>query len=86
MGTGDILPRMRGWGGGALRWSSRAPAVQERVAKLKGMLHATETWINSGRLGLWHWPFCAFIFFLKPRLAVNQSDWSGTMAKCNSCV
>ena len=61
-----------GTGTCGLRWTS-IPAVQERVAKLQGMLHATETWINSGRLGLWHWPFCTFIFLLKSRLAVNQA-------------
>ena len=35
-------------------------AVEVRVAILLGMLHAKETWISSGRLGLW--VVCALTF------------------------
>ena len=56
MGTSDILP---GGGGGnpAMEWYP----VQGGVAILLGMLHAKETRISCGHLGLWL--MCAFTFF-----------------------
>ena len=57
MGTSDIL-----LGGNPVMGSH---PVQGGVAILLGMLHATETGISSGRVGLWL--VCAFTY-LTPRL------------------
>ena len=54
MGTGDIL-----LGGNPVM---DYHPVQGRVAILLGMLYAKETWIRSGRLGLWL--LCALTFFI----------------------
>ena len=56
MGTSDILPR-RGGCNPATDWYP----VQGGVAMLLGMLHAKETRISCGHLGLWL--MCAFTFF-----------------------
>ena len=58
MGTSDILPRKgRGGCNPAMDWYP----VQGGVAILLGMLHAKETRISCGHLGLWL--ICAFTFF-----------------------
>ena len=49
MGSGDILLG----GNVTLRWTIASISSREGVAILLGMLHATETVISSGRLGLW---------------------------------
>ena len=57
MGTSDILPRGGGGCNPAMDWYP----VQGGVAILLGMLHAKETRISCGHLGLWL--ICAFTFF-----------------------
>ena len=63
MGTGDIL--LEGGGGGVGGESSNPVLdlhpVKEGVAILFGMLHAKDTGISSGRLGLLL--VCALTFF-----------------------
>ena len=57
MGTGDIL-----LGGNPVM---DYHPVQGRVAILLGMLYAKETWIRSGRLGLWLLCALTFFYFLR---------------------